>query len=104
MRQGTVGNMGRTVVVQVGGVEIIVSEKRIQPFDAEVIRSVGIDPEDRKIVVLKSAVHFRADFAPFAHEILDVDTPGVHSPNLFSYKFENLRRPIFPLDPEAKFD
>lgn len=104
MRQGTVGNMGRTVVVQVGGVEIIVSEKRIQPFDAEVIRSVGIDPEDRKIVVLKSAVHFRADFTPFAHEILDVDTPGVHSPNLFSYKFENLRRPIFPLDPEAKFD
>ncbi len=103
MGRGRVGQMGRTVVLKVGGVEVIVTEKRIQPYDAEVLRSVGIEPSDRKLIALKSAVHFRADYTPIAHEILEVDTPGVHSPNLFSYDYQKLRHPIYPLDPTAEF-
>ena len=99
MGRGTAGNMGRTVVVQVGGIEIILTERRIQPYDAQVLRSVGIEPTARKLIALKSAVHFRADYTPIAHQILDVDTPGVHSPNLFSYRYQRLRRPVYPLDP-----
>ena len=99
MGRGTVGQMGSTAVVQVGGIEIILTERRIQPYDAEVLRSVGIEPQTRKLIALKSAVHFRADYTPIAHQILDVDTPGVHSPNLFSYDYQKLRRPIYPLDP-----
>ena len=98
MGRGTAGNMGRTAVIQVSGVEIIVTERRIQPYDAEVLRSVGIEPQTRKLIALKSAVHFRADYTPMAHQILDVDTPGVHSPNLFNYDYQKLRRPIYPLD------
>ena len=98
MGRGTAGNMGRTAVIQVGGVEIILTERRIQPYDAEVLRSVGIEPRTRKLIALKSAVHFRADYTPIAHQILDVDTPGVHSPNLFNYDYQKLRRPIYPLD------
>ena len=98
MGRGTAGNMGRTAVVQVGGIEIILTERRIQPYDAQVLRSVGIEPKARKLIALKSAVHFRADYTPMAHQILDVDTPGVHSPNLFSYDYQKLRRPIYPLD------
>ena len=98
MGRGTVGQMGRTAVIQVGGVEVIVTERRIQPYDAEVLRSVGIEPRTRKLIALKSAVHFRADYTPIAHQILDVDTPGVHSPNLFNYDYRKLRRPIYPLD------
>ena len=98
MGRGTLGQMGTTAVVQVGGIEIILTERRIQPYDAEVLRSVGIEPRARKLIALKSAVHFRADYTPIAHQILDVDTPGVHSPNLFSYDYQRLRRPIYPLD------
>ena len=98
MAQGLTGKMGRTVVVKVGGVEIILTDQRLQPYDAEVLRSLGIAPEERKLIALKSAVHFRADYTPIAHTILEVDTPGVHSPNLLSYTYEKLRRPIFPLD------
>jgi microcystin degradation protein MlrC len=98
-----VGEMGRTAVVKVGGVEIILTERRTQPFDAEVLRSVGIEPRDRKLIALKSVVHFRADYTPIAHEILEVDTPGVHSANLFSFHYQKLRRPIFPLDETANF-
>ena len=103
MGRGTAGNMGRTAVIQVGGVEIILTERRIQPYDAEVLRSVGIEPQTRKLIALKSAVHFRADYTPIAHQILDVDTPGVHSPNLFNYDYQKLRRPIYPLDSTATY-
>ncbi len=103
MGRGTAGNMGRTAVVQVGGIEIILTERRIQPYDAQVLRSVGIEPKARKLIALKSAVHFRADYTPIAHQILDVDTPGVHSPNLFNYDYQKLRRPIYPLDPTVPY-
>jgi len=103
MGRGTAGNMGRTAVVQVGGIEIILTERRIQPYDVQVLRSVGIEPTARKLIALKSAVHFRADYTPIAHQILDVDTPGVHSPNLFSYRYQKLRHPVYPLDPTTTY-
>ena len=96
MGRGKSAQMGRTVVVRVGGVEIVLTELRIQPYDAEVLRSVGIEPRDRKLIALKSAVHFRADYTPIAHAILEVDTPGVHSPNLFSYDYRKVRA-VYPL-------
>ena len=103
MGRGVRSSLGRTAVVKVGGVEIILTERRVQPIDAEVLRSVGIEPRDRKLIALKSAVHFRADYTPIAHEILEVDTPGVHSPDLFSYDYQKVRRPIYPLDTDVEF-
>ena len=98
MARGATDSMGRTTVIKTGGVEVILTEERSQPLDAEVLRSVGIEPRDRKLIALKSAVHYRADYTSIAHEILEVDTPGVHSPNLANFTYENLRRPIYPLD------
>lgn len=98
MARGATDRMGRTAVIKTGGIEVILTEERSQPLDAEVLRSVGIEPRDRRLVALKSAVHYRADYTSIAHEILEVDTPGVHSPNLANFTYENLRRPIFPLD------
>ena len=102
MARGATDRMGRTAVIKTGGVEVILAEGRSQPLDAEVLRSVGIEPRDRKLIALKSAVHFRADYTPIAHEIVEVDTPGVHSPNLTNFRYENLRRPIYPLDPTTE--
>ena len=103
MARGVRSSLGRTAVIRVGGVEIILTERRFQPLDAEVLRSVGIEPRDRKIIALKSAVHFRADYTPIAHEILEADTPGVHSADLFSYDYQKVRRPIYPLDTDVEF-
>jgi microcystin degradation protein MlrC len=103
MARGAINRMGRTAVIKTGGVEVILTEGRSQPLDAEVLRSVGIEPGDRKLIALKSAVHYRADYTPIAHEILEVDTPGVHSPNLANFRYENLRRPIYPLDQMAEW-
>ena len=104
MGTGMKTDMGRTVVLKSGGVEVIITEKRVQVLDQELLKSVGITPADRKLIALKSSVHFRADFESIAQKIFEVDTPGVHSPNLFQYDYKKLRRPIFPLnDPETEF-
>lgn len=90
--------MGRTVVLVVGGVEIVLTERRMQPYDAEALRSVGIDPTDRLLIGLKSAVHFRADYQPFARRIFEVATPGIHDPDVTKYDYQRLRHPMWPVE------
>ena len=99
MGQGARGRLGRTAVLVIGGTEVIVSERRDQLRDAEMLRTVGIEPLRRRILAVKSAVHFRADIGTLAERIFDADTPGVHRPDFASYTYERLRRPIYPLDP-----
>ncbi|NLE66589.1 MAG: hypothetical protein GX608_04125, partial [Lentisphaerae bacterium] len=91
-------SMGRAAVFAVNNVEIILTENRFQPLDCEALRCLGIEPRERLLIGLKSAVHFRADYQPIAAKIFDLDTPGIHSPNLFNYSYRKLRRPIYPLD------
>lgn len=98
MSAGVASSMGRAAVVVSDGVEVILNERRFQPLDPEAPRSVGIDPRHRRIVVLKSAVHYRAAYEPIAAEIIEVDGPGLSSPNLDRFEFTGIRRPIFPLD------
>jgi microcystin degradation protein MlrC len=76
------------------------NEYRFQPVDPEAARSVGIDPAHRKIVVVKSSVHYRAAYEPIASEIIEVDGPGLASPNLDRFEFRHIRRPMYPLDRE----
>ncbi len=45
-------------------------------LDRELFRHVGIQPETMKLLVNKSSVHFRADFAPIAEAILVAKAPG----------------------------
>ncbi len=100
MATGLVSQMGRTVVFTCNELDIIVTEKRIQPTDLELYRSLGIEPTQKKIIAVKSAVHFRASHEPIAQKIIEVDTPGIHSARLSAFHYQKLRRPIFPLDIE----
>lgn len=99
MMQGVCDNLGLTATLVVGGVEVVVSSQRRQCFDAEMLRVAGVDPSGKRLLVLKSAVHFRADFGPLACRIFDADTPGIHRPDLAAFDFQKIRRPIYPLDP-----
>jgi len=98
MRPGLKVNMGRTAVFVVHNVEIVLTERRFQPFDCEALRCLGIEPRDRLLIGLKSAVHFRADYQPLAARIFEVDTPGAHCPDLARFTYRRVRRPIYPLD------
>jgi microcystin degradation protein MlrC len=98
MGQGVQGDLGRMAVLVIGGVEVVLAERRNQLRDLEMLRCVGIEPTRRRLIAVKSAVHFRADFGPIAEQIFDADTPGVHRPDFSKFHYEKLRRPIYPLD------
>lgn len=103
MNAGLPGNLGRTAVLACDGryghtVEVIVCERRVQPLDAAIFRSQGIEPRDRQVLGVKSAVHFRGSFEPLAHRIIEVDTIGLTSIALDHFPYRHVRRPIWPLD------
>jgi microcystin degradation protein MlrC len=101
MGAGVKGHLGRMAVLVVGGVEVVLAERREQLRDREMLRCVGIEPAERRLIAVKSAVHFRADFTELADRIFDADTPGVHRPDFSCFRYRRLRRPIYPLDPAA---
>lgn len=98
MFRGLEGRLGPTAVLDVDDVKIILISHRWQTLDPEMIRFVGIDPRDERIIVVKSSIHYRAAFEPLAHAIIEVDAPGLSSSNLSRFTFRHVRRPIFPLD------
>jgi microcystin degradation protein MlrC len=103
MGAGSRSRLGQTAVLEVrtdGGpsIDVIVCEHRIQVLEPEVFRACGIDPEQRRVLIVKSSVHYRAAFAPLASRLVDVDGPGLASPNLANFHYRRLRRPIWPLD------
>lgn len=102
MMQGVADNLGPTATLVIGGVEVVVSTHRRQLLDAELLRIAGINPASRRLLVVKSAVHFRADLGPMAAHIFDADTPGIHRPDFTCFDYGNVRRPIYPLDPDCR--
>ena len=68
--------LGPSACLRIGGVRIVLCSNKIQMADQALYRFVGIEPTAQKILVNKSSVHFRADFAPIAHEILVAAAPG----------------------------
>lgn len=103
MQGGRKETLGRTAVLVCDGrygntVEVIVCERRVQPIDAAVLRSQGIEPTERKVIALKSAVHFRSSFGPLARRVIEVDTPGLTAVNFARFDYQRVPRPLWPLD------
>ena len=95
-------DLGPMALLQIDGVSVVVSSKRMQAHDQAPFRHLGIEPKEQKILALKSTVHFRADFQPIAEEVLVVLAPGGHVVDTTKYPFKRLRPGVrlYPLGPE----
>ena len=98
---GSEVDMGLCAVVETGGVEVVLTTRRVMPFDADHLRAVGIEPAERRILVAKSAIAWRAAFGDIATEALYVDTPGVCTCRLETLPYRRVPRPVVPLDSGA---
>jgi microcystin degradation protein MlrC len=96
---GQVREMGRTAVIDFNGNSLILNELKTMPFDQEQLRTVGVNPEYCRGIVVKSATAWRAAYEDMAGPVLEVDTPGICTVNLSMLPYEYVTRPIFPLDP-----
>ncbi len=89
MAKGNPANHGPTALIEVApGVSVIVVSQKSQAYDQALFRHVGLEPADCKILVLKSSVHFRADFQPIAEKVIVATSPGpvVVDPSVFPFK------------------
>ncbi len=86
--------MGRMACLDVRGVKIVVASAAEQAGDKEMFRHVGIEPKTAPILVLKSSVHFRADFQPIAREVIIAAAPGPVHADIGGLTFNNLRSTV----------
>jgi microcystin degradation protein MlrC len=76
MGAGNPGNLGNTALLDIEGVRVMVTSRKMQALDQAILRHVGIEPADCQIIALKSSVHFRADFGPIAEQVIVAIAPG----------------------------
>ena len=91
---------GLTSVVAVGDSLVVLTSKRQTPFSLQQLLSLGINPKAMRMIVVKAAIAYRAAYEPIAGEIIEVGTPGLTAVNPLHFRYENVRRPLFPLDIE----
>src|SRR5918911_3547695 len=96
-------DLGPMALLEIGGVRVVVSSKRMQAHDQAPFRHLGAEPRDQQILVLKSTVHFRADFQPIAQEVIVAVSPGGHIVDPTKYNYKRLRKGVrlYPLGPAA---
>lgn len=70
-------SMGGTAVIDVSGLTLVVTERPTPPFHREQLTSVGIDPGQASVLVVKGAIAWREAYGDVAARVIEVDTPGI---------------------------
>lgn len=108
---GVTANLGPCARLRVtdGGadVTIVVGSNRTQNADQAIFRHIGANPEDYKVVAVKSAIHFLADYEPIAQEVIFSESPGANPCRIDAIPYTRLRPgirlgpngPIFKANP-----
>lgn len=100
---GFVTSMGLTAVIDVDGLNIVVTSYRTMPFDVGILTAVDIDPNDQHVIVVKSAIAWQAAFGPIAGSTVLVDTPGICPLQVSRDDFDTLDGPMWPIDDDVTF-
>lgn len=106
MYRGSTMELGPMALLRAGrpeGPGVIVSTRRVQAADAAIFRHLGVEPAEQRLLVLKSSVHFRADFEPMASDVLVVAAPGVNTADPGLLRFQRLP-PTMRLRPGAPWE
>ena len=79
---------------------IVISERRMEPYDIGIFECVGLDPARYDYLLLKSRMYARPVFGALAKALVecDADQGGPTSSNYALFPFKNIRRPVYPLD------
>jgi microcystin degradation protein MlrC len=95
--------MGRTAVLETEAFTAVVTERPMEPLDLGVFTSAGVDPTRFDYLILKSRMYCRPSFVPIAAGLVECDSRGVTSSDYGLFRFERVRRPIYPLDPNTTY-
>ena len=90
---------GPTVVLEMANdVLLILTTKIALPITLEQIRSLGIRPEERRVIVAKGTISPQAAYRPIAGKVILVNTPGDTSSDLNLFTYKHRRKPLHPFE------
>jgi microcystin degradation protein MlrC len=98
MARGEHGDLGPSAVLDADGIEIAVISRHTEPYDMGSFRVLGIEPEKKRYLMLKSRVHWRAGLGPLARAVVECAGTGVCTSDYSQLSFTRVRRPVYPLD------
>lgn len=98
MRDRLVDDQGRTAVLDVDGLTLVLTERKLPMWNLQQLRSCGIEPTEQRIIVCKGAIAHRAAYAPIAQQLIEVETPGCCSGDVRRFDYQQIRRPLYPID------
>lgn len=96
---GTPITFGNAVALSIHGLkntDIVIHDARCQTYSTECFTKLGIDPAQKKILVVKSSAQFRDSFSKISDDIHIVSTPGTLTPNIATIQYKNLKRKALP--------
>ena len=96
--------MGRSALIQVQGVSILLTSLRNQVYGTDLFDNIGLDLLQKPFIVIKSSQHFYAAYAPIAHRVIYCAPPGALSMDFANLPYEQVNRQYFPFvdDPFAE--
>jgi microcystin degradation protein MlrC len=90
MERGLTVDLGRTCVLAISGVSLIVTETCQSPNDRAYFDLHGIDLGATRLLCAKAKNHFRAAFGPLCQKIVEVDCPGPAAADLTRLPYRHL--------------
>lgn len=93
----------KPAVVELDGIDLVLLTKRRSFISPQDFEEVGLNPLDYKIVVVKLGYLFQGlrDIAPMAIMAL---TPGFANQEIEGLPYQNVKRPIYPLDEDMQWE
>lgn len=90
--------LGPTAVIRLEGttIDVILNTNRTQTFEPDIFSNMGIDPQAKDVLLVKSTNHFHAGFEPVAAEIIYIDAGAPYPSNPKKTNYRKLEREIWP--------
>ena len=88
--------LGDSVWIEVNGIDVILNSVRSQVFNPDLFSNFGIDPTQKKILVVKSTNHFYDAFSKISNDILYAAVDGPYPSDPKTNIYHNLTRDIWP--------
>lgn len=85
--------LGDSALVQVAGVQVLLTSQRQQAMGTDMFTQMGCDLAAQRLVVVKSSQHFYASYSKIASRVIYIDGPGTLTSDLASLPFRKVARP-----------
>ncbi|MBL8814465.1 MAG: M81 family metallopeptidase [Planctomyces sp.] len=101
---GEVWDAGPSAILEGHGFTLAISSRAVSLYDRSFFYSLGQNPRNFDVVVVKSPHCQHHMFADWCESMINVDAPGSSSANLAYLGHTRCPRPIFPLDEHVSFN